>query len=475
MGVKDLWSILSPVCEKKSLWELQGQTIAIDLSAWICDSQSLNKQPQVNMYLRNLFFRTSYLLLLGVKPVFVLEGKAPDLKANTIKSRLNKNINSVNGNQPGKGVNRSRLKSLQKQCTELLSYLGLTCIEAPGEAEAFCAHLNKQGLVHGVITQDSDAFLYGAREVYRNFQMAPKYTCDAYSMDKIEEKLALSRTKLIGFSILCGSDYNNGLKNIGKETALKFLTSVPDELLFQRFLLWKHDATYFSSKNQAPLSKEMEIEVAIREKALQDKNFPNFDVIAEFNSEPNSLHLEYSWDKPQLTKFLFLANKKLMWDEEYSMKKMAPLLGRWHLENNGTNCNVTIVSIGTAHGKESYYKVTWDLFDVVTTERKDLVKKVYPHLVAEYEENRAKKTRKLPKRRRKQNCEMEDELMIGKVTTKSTLLNVLIPHQLNIDKSASNSNSILFDDNYLNLSGIIEDIVTRPNSNPAINHLSKLL
>lgn len=85
------------------------------------------------------------------------------------------------------------------------------------------------------MTQDSDAFLYGAREVYRNFQMAPNYTCDAYCMDKIEEKLALTRTKLIGFSILCGSDYNNGVKNVGKETALKFLTNVPDELLYQRF------------------------------------------------------------------------------------------------------------------------------------------------------------------------------------------------------------------------------------------------
>lgn len=62
-----------------------------------------------------MFFRTSYLLLLGVKPVFVLEGKAPDLKAKTIKIRLNKNINSEKDNQSIKGINRPRLKSLQKQ------------------------------------------------------------------------------------------------------------------------------------------------------------------------------------------------------------------------------------------------------------------------------------------------------------------------------------------------------------------------
>lgn len=32
------------------------------------------------------------------------------------------------------------------QCAELLSYMGVTSITAPGEAEAFCAHLNKQGV-----------------------------------------------------------------------------------------------------------------------------------------------------------------------------------------------------------------------------------------------------------------------------------------------------------------------------------------
>lgn len=50
--------------------------------------------------------------------------------------------------------------------------------------------------------------------------------------------------------------------------------------------------------------REMEVEMAIREKALQDENFPHFDVIAEFSSEPDPLKLEHRWDKPHLTKFL---------------------------------------------------------------------------------------------------------------------------------------------------------------------------
>lgn len=42
---------------------------------------------------------------------------------------------------------------------------GLPYIIAPMEAEAQCAWLNANGLVDGVVTDDNDAFLFGAREV----------------------------------------------------------------------------------------------------------------------------------------------------------------------------------------------------------------------------------------------------------------------------------------------------------------------
>lgn len=53
MGVKNLWSLLSPVAEKTPLWELEGKVIGIDLSGWVCDSENFNQNiSQKNMYLR---------------------------------------------------------------------------------------------------------------------------------------------------------------------------------------------------------------------------------------------------------------------------------------------------------------------------------------------------------------------------------------------------------------------------------------
>ena len=56
----------------------------------------------------------------------------------------------------------------------MLDYLGLPYVQSCGEAEGTCARLNALGLVDACMTNDGDAFLYGARTVYRNFTMDKK-------------------------------------------------------------------------------------------------------------------------------------------------------------------------------------------------------------------------------------------------------------------------------------------------------------
>jgi len=53
--------------------------------------------------------------------------------------------------------------------------MGIKVIRSPcGEAEKACAYLNLIGRCDGVITEDSDALLYGAKVVYRNFCLDKK-------------------------------------------------------------------------------------------------------------------------------------------------------------------------------------------------------------------------------------------------------------------------------------------------------------
>ncbi|XP_014286236.1 flap endonuclease GEN [Halyomorpha halys] len=500
MGVKELWSIISPISEKKSLWELENKVIAIDLSAWICDSQSLHT-PQNNMYLRNLFFRTSYLLLLGVKPVFVLEGVAPILKSNTIQQRL-KNRNQKIDIVPEKKVSRSRLSSLQKQCVDLLSSLGILCIQGPGEAEAYCAHLNRLGIVDGVITQDSDVFLYGAREVFRNFQMSPHYSCDSYSMGIIETKLGLTRTKLVGYSLLVGSDYNCGIQNLGKQAAIKFLLTVPDDKIIQRFVEWRNDSFFKYIEENKFLNSDFTLEMKIREKCIQDEHFPDLEVVTEYMKEPADIEFSYKWSKPDIGKFVGIAVKKLNWEEDYAIQKFVPLLARWHLLNPLVESDLKITSIiGVPIGKNSYcYRVSWNKYDLVTIEPKTLVSIAYQDLVEEFEAlKRSKKTKKknvkknndekllkldlLEEPSAKQNSDDVDEFDLSlvvetvKENKKRRRKNVKPKKDTeSVEESQAgpsvNSTTNGNEDDEFNLSLIIRNIVSRPQSNPALSHLS---
>uniref|UniRef100_A0A672YXS4 XPG N-terminal domain-containing protein n=1 Tax=Sphaeramia orbicularis TaxID=375764 RepID=A0A672YXS4_9TELE len=89
MGVHDLWSIVEPVRESVPLYSLSGKTLAVDLSLWVCEAQHVQAMMGrvTKPHLRNLFFRVSSLTLMGVKLVFVMEGEAPILKAETMRKR----------------------------------------------------------------------------------------------------------------------------------------------------------------------------------------------------------------------------------------------------------------------------------------------------------------------------------------------------------------------------------------------------
>jgi len=50
----------------------------------------------------------------------------------------------------------------------MLDLMGIPYLKSCGEAEALCALLNSVGMVHGVLTDDTDALLYGASTVYKN-------------------------------------------------------------------------------------------------------------------------------------------------------------------------------------------------------------------------------------------------------------------------------------------------------------------
>ena len=109
---------------------------------------------------------------------------------------------------------------------QLLDAFSIPYIVAPFEAEAQCAVLEELGLVDGVITEDSDVFLFGAKTVYKNI-FKDKQNVEVYMQSDIISGLGLSREELIGLAYFLGSDYTEGVLGVGIVNAVEIIQCFP--------------------------------------------------------------------------------------------------------------------------------------------------------------------------------------------------------------------------------------------------------
>ncbi|KAI8070777.1 hypothetical protein BC940DRAFT_270793 [Gongronella butleri] len=110
----------------------------------------------------------------------------------------------------------------------LLQLFGVPYVVAPMEAEAQCAFLLQHDLVDGIVTDDSDCFLFGGVRIYRNMFQQLKYV-ECYVLNDIERDMSISRTQLIQLAYFLGSDYTPGLTGIGPVAALEILANFQEK------------------------------------------------------------------------------------------------------------------------------------------------------------------------------------------------------------------------------------------------------
>ncbi|XP_073349096.1 flap endonuclease GEN homolog 1 [Pagrus major] len=388
MGVHDLWSIVEPVRESVPLYSLSGKTLAVDLSLWVCEAQHVQAMMGrvTKPHLRNLFFRMSSLTLMGVKLVFVMEGEAPKLKAETMSKRTETRYGGFKkapAAKSTKNTSRGRFNAVLRECAEMLDYLGVPWVTAAGEAEAMCAYLDSQGLVDGCITNDGDAFLYGARTVYRNFNMNSKDPqVDCYRTSRVETELHLSRENLVGLAIFLGCDYiPKGIPGVGREQALRLIHLIKGQTLLQRFIKWKEenagvsegvvkkvahchvcrhpgsakaherggcvlcDSKHFCQPQdfdyQCPCDwhhyeqtrQALSFEANIRKKTLASQQFPFTEIISEFLISKDKPVSHFKRRQPNMLLIQKFAYDKMEWPKHYTSEKVLVLMTYAELMN----------------------------------------------------------------------------------------------------------------------------------------------
>ncbi|NWU65702.1 ERCC5 protein, partial [Pterocles burchelli] len=182
---------------------------------------------------------------------------------------------------------------------ELLRLFGIPYIEAPMEAEAQCAMLDLTDQTSGTITDDSDVWLFGARHVYKNFFSQNKYV-EYYQYVDFQNQLGLDRSKLINLAYLLGSDYTEGIPNVGFVTAMEILNEFPGHGLepLLKFAEWWNEAQ--KNKKLRPNPHDTKVKKKLRELQLSS-GFPN-PAVAEAYLKPvvDETRGSFTWGKPDV-------------------------------------------------------------------------------------------------------------------------------------------------------------------------------
>jgi 5'-3' exonuclease len=271
MGIKNFSSLIDPeLYDIVPLSTFEQKKIAIDAAIIICKINMVHEgiSEIVKMYISLL----TRLLGANIHPIFVFDGIGPEEKQHERENRevkrtlikdniaqLERDLESfvlhkndqppsalllqtyINKIQPKKqkkletNIDECRVSAyingLKKRlfvCSkndkdvlkEVLQIFQVPWINAPGEAEMFCTSLCVEKKVHAVFSSDSDALAAGCPLVIREYSNNG-FKC--IFLENILNHLKLTREQWLDVCIMCGTDFNKNLPNIGPKNALNLI------------------------------------------------------------------------------------------------------------------------------------------------------------------------------------------------------------------------------------------------------------
>ncbi|MFZ1077785.1 MAG: flap endonuclease-1 [Nitrosotalea sp.] len=243
------------VREKTNLESFASKIVAIDAYNAIYQFLSIIRGPdglpltdysgKITSHITGLFYRNINFLSLGIKPVYVFDGKPPSLKSAEIERR--KQIKKEATIKYENAVSQGRYEEAKKYAQQtsilkdemvgdskiLLGLFGIPFVDAPSEGEATAAYMTITGQAHVSASQDFDSLLFGAKKLVRNFTNSGKRKLpnrnttievepEIIDLMKTLDHLGITREQLVDVGILIGTDFNpDGFERIGPKTALK--------------------------------------------------------------------------------------------------------------------------------------------------------------------------------------------------------------------------------------------------------------
>ncbi|KAI9735984.1 MAG: Rad2 nuclease [Cirrosporium novae-zelandiae] len=243
MGISGLLPLLKSIQKPCNLKKFAGLTIGIDAYGWLhrgtiaCAIELATGKPTTK-YVKFAMDRVRMLLHFGVVPYLVFDGDYLPSKAATEEGRAIRREESRRKGLQFKELGKisQAHHELQKaidvtpvmarELIEELKAMGIEYVVAPYEADAQLVYLERKGIIQGILSEDSDLLVFGAKRLLTKL--------DQYG-DCIEinrrDFAACREVSLTGWTdadfrrmaILSGCDYLANINKMGLKTAYRLV------------------------------------------------------------------------------------------------------------------------------------------------------------------------------------------------------------------------------------------------------------
>ncbi|PNY27590.1 Exodeoxyribonuclease 1 [Tolypocladium capitatum] len=243
MGVSGLLPLLKSIQRTTELNKCSGDTLGVDAYGWLhraayCCAVELGQGKPTKKYINSFMHRVRMLRHFGIMPYMVFDGDYLPSKAATEDSRAAKRDEKKKlANELLKAGKSAQAAQEFQKCIDVtpemastviqqLKQMGIPYVVAPYEADAQLVYLERQGLISGIISDDSDLLVFGAKRLLTKL--------DQYgNCIEINRRdfCACREVSLTGWTdadfrrmaIMSGCDYLQGLPSVGLKTAYRML------------------------------------------------------------------------------------------------------------------------------------------------------------------------------------------------------------------------------------------------------------
>ncbi|SLM37009.1 exonuclease [Lasallia pustulata] len=243
MGISGLLPLLKSIHKPCNLKKFAGQTIGVDAYGWLhrgtvaCAIELALGKPTTK-FVDFAMNRVRMLIHFGVIPYIVFDGDYLPSKAATELERAKRRAESRKTGLELHRLGRPSQAHLElqkavdvtpemaRQLMEELKKVGVQYVVAPYEADAQLTYLERKGIIQGILSEDSDLLVFGAKRLLTKL--------DQYG-DCIEinrnDFTACRDISLAGWSdaefrrmaILSGCDYLPNINQMGLKTAYRLV------------------------------------------------------------------------------------------------------------------------------------------------------------------------------------------------------------------------------------------------------------